>query len=73
MVGKESFRAEELSGWRKGADRLVGLGNVVDVFTIGIGVIIASAPAVAFGILGLVGGKFVREEVIRKKPTWKMA
>ena len=69
MAGKEAVQPEQLGFWRRNADRIVVAGNVVDVLVIGVGVIAANAPAVALGILGLMAGSYVRENVIKRKPT----
>jgi len=58
---------ENIGFFRRQADRLAEASTVVDKFTIGIGIIMLSAPVIAFGILGLLTGNYIRDTYIRKK------
>ena len=68
MAGKEGEIPQEQMGFvRRGADKLAGVNNFVDKGTIAVGVIMLSAPVIAFGILSLWSGNYVRDNYIRKK------
>jgi hypothetical protein len=67
MAERQPIPPEQMGIVRKAADRMVGVGNAVDMVTIGVGVLMLSAPVVAYGALSLMAGNYVRENYIRKK------
>lgn len=68
-MGKEGgpIPPEQMGFVRKTADNLAGINNTVDKGVIAVGVIMLSAPVVAFGILSLWAGNHVRDKYIRKR------
>lgn len=58
---------EHMGFFRRQADRLAEANTVVDKLTIGVGIIMLSAPVVAFGVLSLLTGNYIRDNYIRKK------
>jgi hypothetical protein len=58
---------EEMGFIRKTADNLAGVNNTVDKGVIVVGAIMLSAPVVAFGLLSLWTGNYIRDNHIRRR------
>ena len=67
MASTETIRPEQMGFMRRTADRMVTAGNVVDGAMIMIGLIAQVATVVALGIVGLIAGMHLKDEIRKGK------